>query len=84
MVTLSELLDITEVDHYTIYFSTGEAQTVRLEVPTDDGDGLDTVRKLFGNWPVKRISAVFRGDPRMEVAIRPPEPVRVDAPDGIP
>ena len=79
MVTLNELLDIAEVGSYTIYLLTDRKHTgprARLEVPGDSED-MGTVRKLFGDWPVKKLSAAFKGDPRMVVYIRQPEAVDV-------
>lgn len=79
MVTLNELLDIAEVGSYTIYLMTDREHTeprARLEVPGNSQD-MGTVRRLFGAWPVKKLSAAFKGDPRMVVYIRQPEAVDV-------
>lgn len=79
MVTLNELLDISEVGSYTIYLLTDREHTgprARLEVPGNSQD-MGTVRRMFGGWPVKKLSAAFKGDPRMVVYIRQPEAVDV-------
>ena len=74
MVTLNELLDISAVGSYTIYLADQDGRGLRakLEAP-GGGNDLDTVRRLFGDWPVKRLSAAFRGDPRMIVEIMQPK-----------
>lgn len=73
MVTLNELLTVTDVKHFTIYFETDAAKKARLEVPASDDDGMATISKLWGDWPVKKLSAAFRGDERMVVVIAQPE-----------
>lgn len=75
MVTLNELLDISEVGSYTIYLLTDREYTgprARLEVPGNSAD-MGTVRRMFGDWQVKKLSAAFKGDPRMIVEIMQPE-----------
>ena len=75
MVTLNELLDIAEVGSYTIYLLTDREHTgprARLEVPGNSAD-MGTVRRMFGDWTVKKLSAAFKGDPRMVVEIMHPE-----------
>ena len=82
MITLNELFDITEVEHYTIYLSPTSCVSARLEVPAGVNGDLSAVRRLFGDWPVERLSAAFKGDARMVVLISQPQD-QADKPGGI-
>ena len=73
MVTLNELIEVTDVEEMIVYFQMSDNIKPRMDFPTR-GDRFDELKRMFGACPVKRVSASFRGDPRMVVEIDPKGP----------
>ena len=74
MVTLNELLEITEVEKITLYVPLTSRIDTRLDFEASDRAILDEVTEMYGAYRVKRISPVFAGDPRMVVKLARPLP----------
>lgn len=74
MVTLNELLEITDVKRITLYVSLTNLIDTRIDVEATDSAILDEVTEMYGGYRVRRISPVFAGDPRMVVQLGRPLP----------
>ena len=69
MITLNDLLEITDVRDMTLYVPITPRVNTRIDFRLNDSALLDDITRMFGELPVKRVSPVFRGDPRMVVEL---------------
>ena len=69
MITLNDLLAITDVKEMTLYVPITPRVNTRIDFRPTDSALLDDITRMFGYRPVKRISPVFRGDLRMVVEL---------------
>ena len=69
MVTLNDLLELTEVKRVTVYAPVTDRVDTRIDFDPKDCAILDDVSRLYGDLPVKQIGPVFKGDERLVVKL---------------
>ena len=69
MVTLNDLLELTEVRHVTVYAPATLRVDTRIDFDPQDSAILCDVCQMFGELPVKRIGPIFKGDDRLVVTL---------------
>ena len=70
MVTLQELMEITAVDHLTVYAPGDDGTRERLDVYTEAEGQLARLIETHGQREVKTVWPMYKGDVRMVVEVK--------------
>ena len=70
MVTLKELMEITEVDHLTVYAPMTDRVRYRIDINPNDSDEKYDVLMNYGERAVRTVWPMYKGDVRMIVEMK--------------
>ena len=69
MVTLNDLLELTDVKRITVYAPATPRVDTRIDFDPQDSAILDDVTRLYGHLRVKTIGPIYKGDERLVVKL---------------
>lgn len=69
MITLNDLLTISDVEQYTVLVPLTTRLKARVTISQHCDAELDDLVRLYGEYPVKRFSPAYKGDERMVIEL---------------